>query len=53
MNIGDEKNPLVLEIEKLPEGRKTKWVLPLALLFVSSAVLALQPQQYFQRLCHR
>ena len=26
VNIGDEKNPLVLEIEKLPEGRKTKWV---------------------------
>ncbi len=26
VNIGDEKNPLVLEIEKLPEGRKTRWV---------------------------
>ncbi len=26
VNIGDEKNPLVLEIEKLPESRKTRWV---------------------------
>ncbi len=26
INIGDEENQLVLEIEKLPEGRKTRWV---------------------------
>ena len=26
INIGDEENQLVLEIEKLPEGRRTRWV---------------------------
>lgn len=26
INIGDEENQLVLEIEKLPEGKKTRWV---------------------------